>query len=271
MTDERRKRAEARLLGEIAQASGSPFRQSNGYELSMAERIAASVDAMLAFADKEIREYASRAGTREDGLREAARIVRYHKNDSPATNVFYAAQILSLKCDFLADAIESALNAAPQAPCSPDPLQAGVASQPVGAAPSSQPSTAEATAVLSEQSAGQGGVAETAPARENEIPRAELSTWVERAQRDRIIWELQGRIEALTKELERYKRLECEAGGTLGDRLDEWERAEKAEAALAAVKRDAERYRWIRRNPICDKYYRADELDAAIDAMKEKK
>ena len=43
------------------------------------------------------------------------------------------------------------------------------------------------------------------------------------------------------RELERYGRLECEAGDTLGGRLDEFERAESAERRAAENEKDAAR------------------------------
>tara|TARA_R110000868_G_scaffold54158_2_gene169541 strand:- start:27 stop:941 length:915 start_codon:yes stop_codon:yes gene_type:complete len=47
-------------------------------------------------------------------------------------------------------------------------------------------------------------------------------------------------LAAANKQLERYASIQCEAGTTLGDTLDEWERAEELQEQLAAASKRAE-------------------------------
>ena len=52
--------------------------------------------------------------------------------------------------------------------------------------------------------------------------------------------ELELELAAANKQLERYASIQCEAGTTLGDTLDEWERAEELQEQLAAASKRAE-------------------------------
>ena len=83
---------------------------------------------------------------------------------------------------------------------------------------------------------------------------------------------LQSELAEARQKLERYSRLECEAGDTLGDRLDEFERIKSAERRAAESEKDARRFQGLQNMPVKDaqaffwNYSSRKQRAAAIDA-----